>query len=57
MNFSEDTDVGILDLLTKFELDRFIKNRDLFSGRKNWKHTHKRTETDTLPIIIGERVE
>ena len=39
MNFSEDWDVGIFYLFTKFELDRFINNGDLLSDRYHWKHT------------------
>ena len=33
MNFSEDRDMGILYLFTKFELDRYTNNGDLLSDR------------------------
>ena len=52
MNFSEDWDVGILYLSTKFELDQFANNGDLLADRILWKQiqTHTQTEYDTLPI-------
>ena len=48
MNFSEDWDVGILYLATKFELDQFTNNGNLLSDRKHWKHKHTHTNTDWI---------
>ena len=53
MNFSEDRDVGILYLSTRFKFDRFTYKRDLFSDKQKLEThitTHTETETDTLPI-------
>ena len=36
----EDYVMGMLYLSTKFEFDKFIKNRDLLSDRNQWKHLH-----------------
>ena len=51
MNFLEDWGVGIIYPPTKFQFHRFIINRNLLSDRNRWKHihTHRLTESDTLP--------
>ena len=50
MNFSEDRGKGIIYLPTKFQLHRFIDNKDLLADRNHWKCTHTQTESDTQPI-------
>ena len=62
MNFSEDRDVCIHYLSTKFELDRFtITTQRSFIGQKNSrqtdKHTHMETETDTLPYRVEQEIK
>ena len=64
INFSEDRDVGICYLFTKFELDRSTNNGDLLSERNYWKHRQTDKQTDTHTYIhtqtesdIGYRVE
>ena len=62
MNFSEDRGVGIIDLLTKFQLNRFISDGDLSSDRNLWKDTqthkhslslsHTHTHTHRLNLIL-----
>ena len=46
MTFSEDWDVGIFYLSTKFELDRSSNNGDLQSDRDHLKHTQTGRQTD-----------
>ena len=55
MNCSEDRDMGIFYLSTKFELDQSTNNRDLLSDRNHWKHIHKdkQTHTDRLNLILS----
>ena len=52
INFSEDRDVSILYLSTKFQLDRFA-NKDLLSNRKKWKHTHADTASDKMEMRMS----
>ena len=49
VNFSEDRDMGILYLSTRFELDWSTNNGDLLSDRNWWKHTqtHQHTHIHT----------
>ena len=46
MNFSEDLDVGIFYLSTKFELDRTANNRDLIIRQESLE-TQTDLQTDT----------
>ena len=56
MYFSEDQDVSILYLSTKFELDRSTYNEDLSpeENKRNTQnpqtHTHIESETDSLLV-------
>ena len=56
INFSEDRDVGILYLTTKFELDRSTNNgSNMIIGQESLetqtdRQTDAQTESDTLPI-------
>ena len=53
MNFSEDQDVDILYLSTKFELDQFTNNGDLLADRILWdRHTHTDTHRHTQTHIV-----
>ena len=54
VNFSEDPDLAILYLYTKFSLDRRTSNGGLSSDMRNWKHIQ--TESDILPIAYSVRV-
>ena len=58
MNFSEDRDVGILNLFTNFELHRFTNNGNLLSDmnhtkhRQTYTHTHTQRETESTPMPL-----
>ena len=50
--FSEDWDVGILYLSTKFELDWSTNNEDLSSDRNHWKRTQTYTHRNRIWYYI-----